>query len=366
MTPPILEDLEDIKVDASSSLERKSVGIVNVKNYRKKRNEMEREMQQGEAVNDNDDDDGRDIQLQDHFLPGQHKVYVKTWGCGHNNSDGEYMAGLLAESGYEVVLSSDSAKDADVWLLNSCTVKGPSQQTFGNDIQKGLQMGKKVIVSGCVPQGERNGEEWKDLSIIGVQQIDQVVHVVEQTLKGNKVQLLKESKQQVEVQGNMLDSNGNLVTIVKKRKTGGASLDLPKIRRNPFIEIIPVNTGCLNQCTYCKTKHARGDLGSYYPEEIIRRVSSVLDEGVLEIWLTSEGIAFEMFLFSNLIVSFSSFNLDIGAYGRDIDTSIVELVWGIVKAMEEHPSSKAMLRIGMTNPPYILEHLDEICKASYF
>ena len=28
---------------------------------------------------------------------------------------------------------------------------------------------------------------------------------------------------------------------------------------------------CLNQCTYCKTKHARGDLGSYPPEEIISR-----------------------------------------------------------------------------------------------
>ena len=28
---------------------------------------------------------------------------------------------------------------------------------------------------------------------------------------------------------------------------------------------------CLNQCTYCKTKHARGDLGSYPPEEIVSR-----------------------------------------------------------------------------------------------
>ena len=47
------------------------------------------------------------------------------------------------------------------------------------------------------------------------------------------------------------------------KKTGGASLLLPKVRRNPLIEIISVNTGCLNQCSYCKTKHARGELGSY-------------------------------------------------------------------------------------------------------
>lgn len=52
---------------------------------------------------------------------------------------------------------------------------------------------------------------------------------------------------------------------VASKKQGGASLALPKVRRNPLIEIIAINTGCLNQCTYCKTKHARGELGSYPP-----------------------------------------------------------------------------------------------------
>ena len=50
------------------------------------------------------------------------------------------------------------------------------------------------------------------------------------------------------------------------------SLDLPKVRRNALIEIIPISTGCLGACTYCKTKHARGHLGSYYPEVIVDRV----------------------------------------------------------------------------------------------
>ena len=38
--------------------------------------------------------------VADSFIPGTHSVYIKTWGCSHNNSDGEYMAGLLAASGY--------------------------------------------------------------------------------------------------------------------------------------------------------------------------------------------------------------------------------------------------------------------------
>jgi threonylcarbamoyladenosine tRNA methylthiotransferase CDKAL1 len=33
-------------------------------------------------------------------LPGKQKIFVKTYGCSHNISDSEYMAGLLAEYGF--------------------------------------------------------------------------------------------------------------------------------------------------------------------------------------------------------------------------------------------------------------------------
>ena len=63
------------------------------------------------------------------------------------------------------------------------------------------------------------------------------------------------------------------------KKQGGARLDLPKIRKNPLVEILAINTGCLNRCTYCKTKHARGDLGSYPVEELVERArSSFVDQ----------------------------------------------------------------------------------------
>jgi tRNA A37 methylthiotransferase MiaB len=66
------------------------------------------------------------------------------------------------------------------------------------------------------------------------------------------------------------------------------SLDLPKVRRNALIEIIPLSTGCLGSCTYCKTKHARGKLGSYALEAIVDRAKKAIEEGVAEIWLSSE------------------------------------------------------------------------------
>ena len=36
------------------------------------------------------------------LIPGTQKIWMKTWGCSHNNSDGEYMAGQLAASGYKM------------------------------------------------------------------------------------------------------------------------------------------------------------------------------------------------------------------------------------------------------------------------
>ncbi len=45
-----------------------------------------------------------------------------------------------------------------------------------------------------------------------------------------------------------------------------------QVRRNQCIEIVPLSTGCLGACTYCKTKHARGELGSYSMQALDERV----------------------------------------------------------------------------------------------
>lgn len=225
------------------------------------------------------------------------------------------MAGQLAAYGYTI---TENPSEADLWLLNSCTVKNPAEDHFRNSIKKAREENKKVVLAGCVPQAQPRQDYLKGLSIIGVQQIDRVVEVVEETIKGHSVRLLGQKK-----------DNG--------KRLGGAPLDLPKIRKNPLIEIISINTGCLNACVYCKTKHARGNLASYPIEELVDRAKQSFQEGVCEIWLTSE---------------------DTGAYGRDIGTSLPTLLWKLVEVIPEG----AMLRLGMTNPPYILEHLEEMAK----
>ncbi|GKE99261.1 hypothetical protein Tco_0022612, partial [Tanacetum coccineum] len=65
-------------------------------------------------------------------------------------------------------------------------------------------------------------------------------------------------------------------------------ISLWKVRKNKFVEILPIHVGCLGACTYYKTKHARGHLGSYTVDSLVGRVKSVVNDGVNEIWLSSE------------------------------------------------------------------------------
>ena len=46
--------------------------------------------------------DREDTPICESFIPGTQSIYIKTWGCSHNNSDGEYMAGLLGANGYSI------------------------------------------------------------------------------------------------------------------------------------------------------------------------------------------------------------------------------------------------------------------------
>jgi threonylcarbamoyladenosine tRNA methylthiotransferase CDKAL1 len=140
-------------------------------------------------------------------------VYVKTYGCSHNASDSEYMCGLLAEYGY-TLLPAARAAEADLWLINSCTVKNPSQDHLSTDLKRGRELRKRLVVAGCVPQADSSlakpGGLLDGVSLLGVQQFDRVVEVIQLALAGSTVALLD-------------------------RPHGSRpSLDLPKVRRPPW------------------------------------------------------------------------------------------------------------------------------------
>jgi len=231
------------------------------------------------------------------------KICIKTAGCALNFADSEQMAGLLKEAGFEIV---NSIKQADVIILNTCTVKTPTENKFFNRLEKIKTLNKPIIVAGCIPQTD--SKKLRGFPMIGTRQIDHIVEVVEETI------------------------NDNIITALSYQDH--PSLSLKRIRKNPVVEIIPICRGCLGNCSYCKVRLARGKLKSYTIEEIKTRFKQALRQNAREIWLTAQ---------------------DTGCYGFDINTNLPTLL----KQLVEIPGHYK-IRIGMMNPNHVLNFLDEL------
>ena len=229
------------------------------------------------------------------------KVHFITQGCSANVADSEVMMGILKDRGDVLV---DNSEDADVVVINSCTVKGPTETAFKRKLTE--LKGKKVVIAGCIPQAEP--KNYSDYSRIGTYQIKNITKVVDETLKGNQVALLERNDE--------------------------GRLNLPKVRKSNFVEIVPILQGCLNSCTFCKTKHARGNAVSYPINDIVRHVSKSVEEGVKEIWLTSQ---------------------DNAVYGLEFNSNLAELLKEIVSIDRDFK-----IRVGMGNPKYMLGYLDDL------
>lgn len=229
------------------------------------------------------------------------KFCIQTAGCSANQADSEQMAGLLKEAKFIPV---DTLEDADVVIFNTCTVKTPSENSFFTQLEefKKEHPYKIIIIAGCIPQTDR--QKLKNYSLVGTKQIQNIVPAVEEALHDNVLQLLNNDEM--------------------------PPLNLPRVRKNPLVEILPINRGCLGACTFCKTKKARGNLVSYPIEEIVTATKKAAAEGVKEIWLTSQ---------------------DTYCYGFDIGTNLPALLEQLVQIPGDFK-----IRIGMGNP----EHLPKI------
>jgi MiaB-like tRNA modifying enzyme len=240
------------------------------------------------------------------------KIAFKTFGCTLNQADSELMMGLLKEAGYDVVGSGDAGDgpdSADLVVVNGCSVKSLAEKKFFKAVQDVISSGKKVVVAGCVAQAEQDyvSTKLRNYSIVGTKQLNKMVHVVEETLAGNIVQMLGGDKNE--------------------------RFNVPRVRRNKVVGIVPIAEGCLGECAYCKARLARGKLISYDPDAIVKQVVADVGSGCKEIWLTSQ---------------------DCGAYGKDIGTSIVQLLRAVLEVEGDF-----FVRLGMMNPNFVVEYVDD-------
>jgi threonylcarbamoyladenosine tRNA methylthiotransferase MtaB len=184
--------------------------------------------------------------------PGQTKVALETLGCKLNQAESELISKQLEEAGFMLV---DSVEQADICLLNTCTVTHVADRKARHLLQMNHRKNPhaKLVALGCY--AERAGG---DLSAI--QGVDLVVNNHE---KNDLVKLLDK-----------LNSAKTRVTIPARRETG---------RTRTFVK---AQDGCSNYCTYCIVPFVRGPEKSLSPDEVIHAINDRVDKGYREVVLT--------------------------------------------------------------------------------
>src|SRR3990172_2883194 len=88
-------------------------------------------------------------------LPGYRRYWIETWGCQMNAHDSEKIAGSLKGLGLE---SADSENEADVFVLNTCSVREKAEEKVFTRLRSFSHLKRKrpvlIGITGCVAQQE--------------------------------------------------------------------------------------------------------------------------------------------------------------------------------------------------------------------
>ncbi|MDZ7314788.1 MAG: tRNA (N6-isopentenyl adenosine(37)-C2)-methylthiotransferase MiaB [candidate division KSB1 bacterium] len=197
------------------------------------------------------------------------RVYIETYGCQMNEYDTEIVKAVLLDSGYEL---SDSPEEAEVLLLNTCSVREHAARRVMarvHDLRR-LPNGatKKIGLLGCLTTNLRKA-------------------------------LLENKKMHIDLLAGP-DSYRRLPELIAKANHEPAA-DLALSRTETYSDIRPVRTksvnawiavmrGCDNYCTFCVVPYARGRERSRSIESIVREAKTVAAEGFKQVTLLGQNV----------------------------------------------------------------------------
>jgi threonylcarbamoyladenosine tRNA methylthiotransferase MtaB len=207
------------------------------------------------------------------------KIAFKTLGCRLNQYETDALATQFFNAGYQVV---DFGKDADVTVINTCTVTNQSDQKSRNYIQQATRRNPEgiTIVAGCMANHYKEQLENQD----------GVSYVVENDKKNAIFPLVE-----AHYNGEMTHPDH-----MKSDVFGFETVDKSLHTRTS----IKVQDGCDNFCTFCIIPSVRGRAISRPVNDILENIKRVTRNGFKEIVITGVNIsryAFEGTNFTTLL-----------------------------------------------------------------
>ncbi|MBS3943123.1 MAG: tRNA (N(6)-L-threonylcarbamoyladenosine(37)-C(2))-methylthiotransferase MtaB [Dethiobacter sp.] len=240
------------------------------------------------------------------------KAAFYTLGCKVNFCETEALQALFEKNGYAI---TDFDREADVYVINTCTVTGLSDHKSRKMIRRARRRNPDAIIvaTGCYAQGapeELKSMEQLDL-VVGTTGRDRLPQVVETLRRGCPVDLVQPYSEE--------NAFEILPPVLKRGRTRG---------------FLNIQQGCDQRCAYCIVPRVRGPLRSLEPQEALKRVRALLRAGCREIVLTG---------------------IHLGLYGADLQNVTLA---GLLREMESLPGL-LRLRLSSLEPGDITGELVE-------
>lgn len=196
------------------------------------------------------------------------KIALINHGCAKNLVDSELMLGLLAKNGHEVTLDEN---DAQIVIVNTCSFIHDAEKESVQSILQMVNNGKKVIVTGCLPQ--KHNEDLKKAipeisAMLGTSDISKIVSVVNEVAEQKNERFISCISKKPEY---VYPEN-----VERQQITMGAS------------SYIKIADGCNYHCGYCIIPNLRGKYHSRPIENIVKEAKELADKGVAEIVLIAQ------------------------------------------------------------------------------
>jgi len=193
------------------------------------------------------------------------KVFIKTFGCQMNEYDSDKMADVLNLS--EGMIKTDTAEDADIVLLNTCSVREKASEKVFSDLGRLRELKLKrpgliIGVGGCVASQE-GAAIIKRAPYVDVVFGPQTLHRLPQLLQDQR----ESGKSQVDI---------SFPEIEKFDHMPPAKVEGP----TAFVSIME---GCSKYCSYCVVPYTRGEEVSRRFEDVLAEVAGLAAQGVKEI-----------------------------------------------------------------------------------
>ncbi|EAQ48058.1 MULTISPECIES: tRNA (N6-isopentenyl adenosine(37)-C2)-methylthiotransferase MiaB [Leeuwenhoekiella] len=200
------------------------------------------------------------------------KLFIESYGCQMNFSDSEIVASILAKEGYN---TTQQLEDADLVLVNTCSIRDKAEQTVRKRLEKYNAVKKdnptmKVGVLGCM------AERLKSKFLEEEKIVDLVVGPDAYKDLPNLLGEVEEGRDAINV-------------ILSKEETYGDIAPV-RLQSNGVTAFVSITRGCDNMCTFCVVPFTRGRERSRDPQSIVEEVNDLAAKGFKEVTLLGQNV----------------------------------------------------------------------------